>query len=58
VADLHGSGDEMWIQRVTRVLPEELSVSREQAWIQDFENARKINLGILGIWMVAMDKKS
>jgi hypothetical protein len=43
---------------VTRVLAKEFRIRGKQAGIQNLQDAREIDLGVLGIWVVAMNTES
>ena len=39
------------------MLTEEISIPRKQTWVQNLLDAGKIDLGVLGIRMIAMNEK-
>jgi hypothetical protein len=50
-----GGSNQVWIERVAGMLTKELRIRGEQAGIQDLQDTRQIDFGILGIGMIAMD---
>ena len=58
VSDPHRSGHQVWEQRHAGMRLEEFLAGREQRVVQKVLDAGQINLGIFGIRMVAVNKKS
>ena len=58
VRDANRGGHQVWEQRHAGMRLEEFLANREQRVVQKVFDAGQINLGIFGIWMVAVNKKS
>ena len=56
--DSNRTGNQIWVERVPRVLAEELRIRGKQAGVQNLQHAREIDFGILGVGMIAMDAES
>ena len=50
-------GNQVWIQRVPGVLRKEFCIHGEQAGVEDFQYARYIDFGVLGIGVIAMNQQ-
>ena len=57
MSDLNRGGDQIRIETVSRMLAKELRIHWKQAGIQNLQNARKINLRVFRIRMIAMNRE-
>src|SRR5882672_1673111 len=57
MAGPHQTDNQARIQCVSSVLPKKIGIAREQARVQDFQDAGEVDLCILRIGMVALDQK-